>query len=406
LKWWVWVTRQNPDGSWRLLIRKRINLFMTHPGKERESRFDNDILGYCDLAPDGTFAANSSLGGHPYFKPFPDELFYRLPPNKQGLADGWTYSSPIDDMKVTFKAGVREGDIQKFAASAVTPTDVNYQSTDTRSINFDTRRGLIVKLICDSKADWKASPWHSRKTIELVDDKQHDAEWIASLAAEGNSYLAAQQQSDALFRKAGHARTKAACQALLDDARRYFVECQTKSKVPEIRSIVDVGLKRFDIEAKHAMTGASKREDLYSKSAMDWETTGLDDKPQKLVDYRGKIVLLDFWYRSCGHCIEALPKVKKLVSYYEGKNVVVLGVNNDDELADAKFVVDTFQLKHTNIHANKIPDQYEVNAWPTFIVLDQTGRIADYHEGNSDDLYDHITSVVDRLLEHPPADVK
>lgn len=406
LKWWAWVTKQNADGGWRVLIRKRIDNFVTHPGKERESRFENDILGYFDLSADGKFAGNPTLGGHPYFKPFPNELFVGLPPTTQTMADGWSYDSPVDDEKQSFKVTKRDGDLLHFAGLYSRPADQNFQSTNTRQVDFDLKRGLVVKIIDESKAEWKTSPWHERHTIELLSVKDHDTDWAASLAAAGNAYLAATQKSAEFFTKANRSHTKAECQKILHEARALFVECQIKSKVPEIRSIVDTGLSRFDIETKSALTSAAKREQLYAKPAMDWETTDLDDKPQKLTDYRGKVVLLDFWYRGCGHCIEALPKVKKLVANYDGKNVVVLGVNNDDDLADAKFVIKSFELKHKNIHAAKLPDQYEVNAWPTFIVLDQTGRIADYHEGNSEDLYGHIAGVVDQLLEHDPAATK
>jgi thiol-disulfide isomerase/thioredoxin len=406
LKWWVWVTKQNENGSWRLLIRKRIDNFITHPGKERESRFENDILGYFDLAPNGKFERNDTIVGNRFFKPCPSELFVELPLDTHGLTDGWHYASPVEDANQSLKVTRREGDLLQFAGVDARPTDGNWELTSTRQIDFDTRRGLVTKIVSESKADWKTNPWHSRQTIELLSAKDRGSDSMASLTAEGDAYLAAQKKSDALFQKAYDSRNKAACQALLDEARGALVECQTKSKVSEIRSIVDQGLKRFDIEAAHEVKKASKREGLYAKPAMDWETTDLDGKPQKLVDYRGKIVLLDFWYRGCGHCIEALPKVKKLVSNYQGKNVVVLGVNSDDDLADAQFVIKTFELKHNNIHAEKIQDQYQVNAWPTFIVLDQTGRIADYHEGNSEDLYEHITGIVDQLLDHGPASAK
>jgi thiol-disulfide isomerase/thioredoxin len=406
LKWWIWVTKQNENGGWRLLIRKRIDNFVTHPGKERESRFENDVLGYCDIAPNGQFERNDTIVGHPFFRPRPGELFVELPVDMRGLADGWNYTSPADDANRSLKITKRADDLLHFAGSETRPTDRNYELTSTLQIDFDTHRGLLTKIVDESKADWKTNPWHNRKTIELLSAKDRGGDWMASLAAEGDAYLAAQRKSDALAQKAHDSRTKAACQALLNDARGVLVECQAKSQVPEIRSIVDQGLKRFDIDAKDEVKNAAKREELYAKPAMDWETTDLDGKPQKLVDYRGKIVLLDFWYRGCGHCIEALPKVKKLVSNYEGKNVVVLGVNNNDDVADAQFVIKAYELKHKNIHAEKLPDQYDVNAWPTFIVLDQTGRIADYHEGNSEDLYAHVVGVVDQLLEHAPAAIK
>ena len=51
----------------------------------------------------------------------------------------------------------------------------------------------------------------------------------------------------------------------------------------------------------------------------------------------------------------------------------------------------------------RISSEYNVDAWPAFIVLDQTGRVAEAVDGNADDLVEHLSQVVDNLLADPPA---
>lgn len=404
-KWWVWVTKKVEAGGWRLLLRKRIDNFVTHPGKARELQFENDVLGYCDLFDDGRFTRNRTIEGHPFFVTLPGELFIQLPPNAKGVSNGWSYASSNVDETQTFKVIERNGDVLRLSGVAAQPRDKNYQQLNTRQIDFDLKLGVVVKIVNESKADWKINPWHVRNTIELHSIKDRSTAEIEKLASEGDCFLAAQQESNQLFHEALYTHTKAECEKKMANARQVLAECKASLVLPEMQSICDLGLKRFDSDAKAEINSAAKREKLYDKPAIDWKTTDLDGKPQTLVNYRGKIVLLDFWYRGCGHCIEALPKVKQLVTRYRGKNVVILGVNNDDDVSDAQFVIKTFDLKYKNIHAGDLPELYEVNAWPTFIVLDQTGRIADYHEGNSEDLYEHISGVVDQYLEHPATDV-
>lgn len=56
-----------------------------------------------------------------------------------------------------------------------------------------------------------------------------------------------------------------------------------------------------------------------------WVSTNLVGEPRRRTDYIGKVVILDFWYRGCGHCFLALPKVKALHAKYKDRGVVVMG---------------------------------------------------------------------------------
>ncbi len=64
-----------------------------------------------------------------------------------------------------------------------------------------------------------------------------------------------------------------------------------------------------------------------------WLNTG--EKALKLSDLRGKYVLLDFWFRGCGPCHADFPSVKDVYELYKEKGVVVIGVHNNSETAEA-----------------------------------------------------------------------
>jgi thiol-disulfide isomerase/thioredoxin len=111
--------------------------------------------------------------------------------------------------------------------------------------------------------------------------------------------------------------------------------------------------------------------------APEWKLKDADGKEHKLSDYRGKVVLIDFWGSWCPPCRAAMPGVQELHEKYKDKGLAVLGVNYESNpSADpAKFMKDggfTYQLL---LHAETIAPDYKVPGWPTFYVLDREGKV-------------------------------
>src|SRR5947199_8917493 len=63
-------------------------------------------------------------------------------------------------------------------------------------------------------------------------------------------------------------------------------------------------------------------------TAPDWELSDADGKLQTLAQYRGKIVVLDFWATWCGPCAEVMPQMQKLHEKYKDRGVTVFGVSS------------------------------------------------------------------------------
>jgi thiol-disulfide isomerase/thioredoxin len=110
------------------------------------------------------------------------------------------------------------------------------------------------------------------------------------------------------------------------------------------------------------------------------------------------VLVLDFWYRGCGWCMRAMPQVKEVAKHYRGRPVAVFGMNNDRKEEDARFVVEKMALEYPVLRSDELPARYGVTGFPTLVVIDQEGKIADVHIGYSDHLFEDVTATVDRLL--------
>jgi thiol-disulfide isomerase/thioredoxin len=113
----------------------------------------------------------------------------------------------------------------------------------------------------------------------------------------------------------------------------------------------------------------------------------------------GKVVVMDFWYRGCGWCMYAMPQIKQLAADYKDKNVIVLGMNTDREIADAKLVVSEFDLTYPQIRAEQIPQLFGVQGFPTTIVIDQKGIVRGIHVGYSPTLHNDVAKQIDELIK-------
>lgn len=65
------------------------------------------------------------------------------------------------------------------------------------------------------------------------------------------------------------------------------------------------------------------------KTAPDFSLTDLNDKPQRLSDFRGKVVFLNFWATWCKPCREEMPSMQVLHKNFEKDGLVVLAVSID-----------------------------------------------------------------------------
>ena len=70
---------------------------------------------------------------------------------------------------------------------------------------------------------------------------------------------------------------------------------------------------------------------LIGKTVPDFSAMDLDGNPISLQDYRGKVILLDFWAVWCGPCIAEMPNVKRVYNRYKDKGFDIIGISLDTD---------------------------------------------------------------------------
>ncbi|HEY6263653.1 MAG TPA: TlpA disulfide reductase family protein [Candidatus Acidoferrum sp.] len=121
---------------------------------------------------------------------------------------------------------------------------------------------------------------------------------------------------------------------------------------------------------------------IAGKSAWDFplEVSG---KPGHLSDYKGKVVVLNFWATWCPPCVEETPALNHLQKYIASRSGVVLGVAADEDsavyekfLREQGVVFPTYRDPGTKDNHSPIAQTYGTSMYPETYVIDRHGKIA------------------------------
>ena len=117
--------------------------------------------------------------------------------------------------------------------------------------------------------------------------------------------------------------------------------------------------------------------------AVDFTLTDLDGRQQSLSQYRGKVVLLNFWATWCKPCTTEMPAMQAIYDRLREKDFVVLAVN---ELEDDDKVREHIRMyKHTfpvlMDRENRVANLYGVYGLPVSVFIDEAGVVQAYVKG-------------------------
>lgn len=381
----VTVVAANADGSRRVILRSASTY---GHGPEDVS------LGAFDIAPDG----RAKPVGRPNFRVDSTTAFPPLPPDAAAASAKWAEPADWTGNVTTYTPDALADGAFVFTGVTDGPVEHIYVSTRKLTIHFDRHKGVIDRV--DGQFS-QGYGFHQTGTFKMSLDKDESitAAKAAELAAAYQKLFDADAEYAEVFKQLEERPADAA--KLVDDASAKFKHAAEGVTDPEVAKEFDDRIKRHEQNAKEMVDESKKMADRLNKPAPDWEAKDLDGKTWRLSELKGKVVVMDFWYRGCGWCMYAMPQVKQLAADYKDKPVVILGMNTDQKEEDAHFVVKELGLTYPQIKAAGIPDKFGVQGFPTLIIVDPTGTIRAFDVGYSPDLREKVSKKIDAALQKP-----
>lgn len=197
-------------------------------------------------------------------------------------------------------------------------------------------------------------------------------------------------------------------QSRAEDARGPEAEKLNK----EAEKVLETALAKYaDVKTDDGTVGEAAKAALslsVGREVPDIVGADSEDKEFKLSDFRGKVVMLDFWASWCGPCMAMVPHNRDLVQKMKGRPFALIGVNADQEK-------DAFKNAETNHKINyrsffdgegKIVGTWRIKAFPTMLLIDHKGVLRQKFVGGGPMTMKALDEAIEKLVAEAEADAK
>ena len=133
-------------------------------------------------------------------------------------------------------------------------------------------------------------------------------------------------------------------------------------------------------------------------AVLQWVLPDLDGRPQTIAQWRGKVLVVNFWASWCSPCIEEMPVFSRLHERYASQGVQFVGIGVDDTEKMQSFVQArpvSYPLLATTPEISATP-ALQMNGLPLTLVIDRAGRLEMSRLGRLDEA--RLEPVLQRLL--------
>lgn len=137
-------------------------------------------------------------------------------------------------------------------------------------------------------------------------------------------------------------------------------------------------------------------------SAANFSLPDIDGDPHALQDYRGKVIMLNFWASWCPPCRREMPSMERLYQKFSEQGLVVIAVNQWEdpdlvfEFTGRLSLEPTFPILLDR--ESKVSEQYGVKGLPTTFLIDRDGKLRYRAMGGRDFDHPEVESLIESLL--------
>ena len=122
---------------------------------------------------------------------------------------------------------------------------------------------------------------------------------------------------------------------------------------------------------------------LTGQPAPDFALKSSTGENLRLSEFRGDVVMINFWATWCGPCRQEMPLLDELYTRYERVGFNLLGVNIDDDSSRAMAMIDELGVNFPVLFdaRKEVSKMYDVGSMPVTVIVDRTGNVRYVHQG-------------------------
>jgi peroxiredoxin len=139
---------------------------------------------------------------------------------------------------------------------------------------------------------------------------------------------------------------------------------------------------------------------IIGKEAPDFALKGIDGKNLRLSEFRGQVVLVNFWARWSGDTRQLMPALDRINTTYQRAGLVVLGISVDEDLRRAREYADAMAVSYPILFdaGSSIGRDYLLQKMPMTILVDRNGIVryssVGFKHGDEAAYLDHIRELL------------
>jgi len=387
-RWTFWVIDQNDEQGSRLVVR--------HVEVSPTSGVTGVEMASFWLTPTGIVTWDESQSAWPAHID-PEELWPRLPNAEELVAGVWEQEDVCNAVHWNYSAPALDGTVLRFGGARHSPLQSVAGGLCEFVFDFDPLEGRLSSLRSDERLlsykEYYANQGKLERGSPLSPEvvRQFREDWDRTSAAMKSYRLA--------YGGAGIRATRLDGAPTLPAAIESLRAAVDQIEATDIREWAERKVASATKSVEERTQSLAERAARLDQAAPNWSAKDLAGKEHSLSQYRGQVVLLDFWFRQCSYCIRLAPQLHRVEQAFQAKPFVLLSMNTDENEDDARIGAERLELTGpVLLHTDEIATGLGVDGFPTLVLIDQEGKVRDVFVGYSPSREAELEAAISRLL--------